>query len=204
MGTIILQKDQKAVLSKGADFLRRLLIGLGWDNVPGEEMDLDVTLIPRRADGSPIQDDVCYYGKLQTTWAMHSPDERTGEGTLDEGQLDAVFRSSLPDGANDDERIVIPDMSKVPAEVVSFDIVVTIYDAAKTGQNFGRLTMAYVRIEDPDGIISPHKYELTADDLFVETGVLLATFSRKGPTWVMEAKGEAGGRWNSLETAIPV
>ena len=107
----------------GAKTVRRAMIGLGWKPNEGQsahKFDLDASLIARAADGEVI--DVCYYKPENLklgNWAEHSPDNLDGEG----------------DG--DDETLTI-QLDQVPANIVSLDVVIHIYDAdARGSQTFG-------------------------------------------------------------------
>jgi tellurium resistance protein TerD len=163
-------------------------LGLGWEPPKGakDDYDLDVTLLPYAQDGTLFADWVCFYNNMDTGWAKHTADVRDGVGSIA--------------GTQDDEQITLPDLSKIPPEVHHFAVVVTIYEAEKRHQNFGDLTFAFIRVEDPDKIMEAKQGELTADMFFDCHGMLFGVFTRKGPAWAFEFKAEGGPQWKDLDT----
>ena len=141
-----LQEGGRLNLSKVAQDnnigLSKLMVGLGWDenqSGSGYDFDADVSLAFLSANGKCSGENrFLFYNtpgmKLINPatgeeYAVHSGDNRTGEG---EG---------------DDESVAL-NLDRVPADVEEIAIYVTIHDAIQRGQNFGMLDNSFIRIFD--------------------------------------------------------
>lgn len=105
----------------------------------------------------------------------HTGDNRTGEG---EG---------------DDESIKV-DLSKVPADVQTLAVTVTIHDYEARKQSFGQVANAFIRIVNEDTGAEVVRYDLT-EDYSTETAMVFGELYRHNGDWKFRAVGQgyAGG-----------
>ena len=125
-------KGQNVSLSKNYPSLINIIIGLGWDtrSSNGLDFDLDASIFMVSYDGKVLSDRYfIFYNQLISPCGSveHTGDNLTGEG----------------DG--DDESLIV-DLDKVPQEIKSLFITVTIHDADARKQNFGQVSNAFVRL----------------------------------------------------------
>ena len=157
--SISLQKGQKVSLTKENAGLKKIVVGLGWDEAKksggflsslfggssGESnIDCDASAFLLQ-DGKLVhKEDVVYYGNLRhrSGTVIHMGDNLTGAG---EG---------------DDEQITI-DLASVPAEYDRIVIVVNIYQAKQRHQEFGMIRNAFIRLVDASNDKEILKYDLT-------------------------------------------
>lgn len=182
--SVTLTKGGNVNLTKqaGAAGLTSVTAGLGWSPrvTAGADFDLDASAFVLGADGKVLgKDHFVYYGNLATPdkTVVHSGDNLTGVG----------------DG--DDEQIVV-NLLGLGSEVDKVVIVVTIYEAAQKGQNFGQVADAYIRVvNDADGA-ELTRYDLS-EDASTETGMAFGEFYRKDGEWKFRAVGQ--GHNNGLD-----
>ena len=129
---VSLSKGQNVSLSKNYPSLKNIIIGLGWDtrSSNGLDFDLDASIFMVSYDGKVLSDRYfIFYNQLISPCGSveHTGDNLTGEG----------------DG--DDESLIV-DLDKVPQEIKSLFITVTIHDADARKQNFGQVSNAFVRL----------------------------------------------------------
>lgn len=171
--TIQLKKGEKLSLSKSNPSLKRGLIGLGWDTNKysgNADFDLDASAFLIQ-NGQCKEEDFIFYGQLyhSSGGVTHTGDNRTG------------------DGDGDDEQIQI-DFSKIPAHIDRIAITVTIYDAVKRTQNFGQVSMAYVRLVDEDTNEEILNFDL-GEQYSTETAVVFCEIYRYNDEWKFDAVG---------------
>lgn len=177
---ITLQKGGNLSLSKADPTLKRILIGLGWDEraTDGAEFDLDASAFMLTAQGKVRSDaDFIYYNQLRSPEGAveHTGDNRSGKG---EG---------------DDEVIKI-DLDKIPAGVEKVVFTVTIHDAAARKQNFGQITNAFIRVVNEESNAEIVRYDL-AEDYSTETAMVFGELYSHNGEWKFRAVGQgyAGG-----------
>lgn len=177
---ITLQKGGNLSLSKADPTLKRILIGLGWDEraTDGAEFDLDASAFMLTAQGKVRSDaDFIYYNQLRSPEGAveHTGDNRSGKG---EG---------------DDEVIKI-DLDKIPAGVEKVVFTVTIHDAAARKQNFGQITNAFIRVVNEESNVEIVRYDL-AEDYSTETAMVFGELYSHNGEWKFRAVGQgyAGG-----------
>lgn len=177
---ITLQKGGNLSLSKTDPTLKRLLIGLGWDEraTDGAEFDLDASAFMLTAEGKVRGEaDFIYYNQLRSPDGAveHTGDNRTGQG----------------DG--DDEAIKV-DLSKIPADVQKIVITVTIHDAVARKHNFGQVANAFIRVVNEDSNAEIVRYDL-AEDYSTETAMVFGELYSHSGEWKFRAVGQgyAGG-----------
>ena len=183
-----LVKGQKVNLVKESAGLRRIRVGLGWDeaqprkgilaslfSVKPADIDCDASVIlcgeNGRVVGRSIADCCVYFGNLRHASGaiVHAGDNLTGSG----------------DG--DDEQISV-DLAALPAEVAKLVFVVNIYDANVRSQHFGMIRNAFIRIVDERSGKELCRYNLT-DDFGGMTGLVVAEMDRNGGQWEFTAVG---------------
>lgn len=173
--TINLSKGQRIDLTKTNPGLKRAIIGLGWDTNKysgGYEFDLDASAFLVGANGKVNNDkDFIFYNNLQGVngSVIHTGDNRTGEG---EG---------------DDEQLII-DFAKVPDNIQTIAITVTIHDAQQRAQNFGQVSNAFVRLVNEETNEEVLRYDL-AEEFSIETAIVACELYRHNGEWKFNAVG---------------
>ena len=167
-------------LDKGDDVtisLKHISVGLGWDPSAkaNEDFDLDASAfmlgVNKKIPSDPYF--VFYNNLISPDGAVKSMgDDRTG-GNSQQG---------------DDETIVV-DLTKVSPFIQEILFTATIHKAVERGQNFGRVSHAYIRIYDTDTKAEIAHYDLN-EDFSTETAVEFGKLIKKGSAWVFEAVGQ--------------
>lgn len=185
--SVNLQKGQKVSLVKdggagvGAVALSRVMVGLGWDEVPQkrglfapkpQDVDCDASAIMLTNGKVADKSDVVFFGNLRhkSNTVMHMGDNLTGAG------------------AGDDEQIAI-DLANVPAQYDRIVIVVNIYQARQRNQHFGMIQNAFIRIVDANTNTEMCKFNLT-DDYSNMTAMIFGEIYRHNGEWKFNAMGQ--------------
>ena len=181
---IQLKKGQRTDLTKDRPTIKKYKIGLGWNpNVAvGKAFDLDASAFClNAADKLPDENYFVYYNNLQSPdgAVVHSGDNLTGHG----------------DG---DDELLIVDFSKIDSSVTSIVFVVSIYEAALRGQNFGQVSGAFIRIEivkdpntpsaDPFEPLEVARFDLS-EEYSTETSMTFGKLYKHGEEWKFQAVG---------------
>ena len=150
--SVNLQKSQKVDLRKNnGDSLRKVIVGLGWDEVKRggfffrpQAIDFDASAIMCVGGKFIDKADVVYFGNLRhrSGAVQHMGDNLTGAG----------------DG--DDEQIVI-NLDSLPAQYDRIGMVVNIYQARERNQHFGLIQNAFIRVVDAETRQEICKYNLS-------------------------------------------
>lgn len=172
---LTLEKGSNLSLTKTDPGLQKALVGLGWDarTTNGAAFDLDASALLVGPNGKVRSDaDFIFYKQLSDAVGsvVHQGDNLTGAG----------------DG--DDEQILI-DLTLVPADIDRVVIVVSIYDAAARGQNFGQVRNSYVRILNKDTDTELANFEL-GEEVASENSVIFAEVYRHNGDWKFKAVGQ--------------
>ena len=171
---ISLSKGSSFDLTKKQPALKKILIGLGWDMKPGNNLDLDAVCFMLGANKKLVSDEhFIFYNNLRSPdhSVEHTGDNRTGVG----------------DG--DDEMILI-NLSEVNPNVDEILFVVTINDAALKNHSFGKLDEAFIRIVNVETDEEIVRYKLDSD--YPEaTGVEFGKLKRHGDEWNFHTLGIA-------------
>ncbi|MDR2404789.1 MAG: TerD family protein [Deltaproteobacteria bacterium] len=177
---VSLVKGGNVSLVKEAPGLSVILVGMGWDvrETPGEDFDLDASaFLLTEARKVRSSGDFIFYNNLKSSdgSVQHTGDNRTGEG---EG---------------DDESIQV-HLQKIPPEVQTIVLTVTIHDAETRKQNFGQVSNAFIRIVNVDNGKEIARFDLT-EDMGTETAMIFGEVYRQGSDWKFKAVGQgfAGG-----------
>ncbi len=186
--TVNLQKGQKINLSKESNGLRRVMVGLGWDEVPQkkgffapkpQDIDCDAFAILLGPDAKVLhhttQLNECTVFFNNLSWPngsiRHMGDNLTGAG---EG---------------DDEQIYV-ELDNVPQDVGMIAFAVNIYDALPRNQHFGMIKNAFIRVVDVDRNIELCKFNLN-EDYNNMTALVAGALIRTGQGWEFTADGSA-------------
>lgn len=177
---LTLSKGGNLSLSKTDPTLKKILVGLGWDErvTSGDSFDLDASVFLLNANEKVRSDkDFIFYNQLSSVEGavQHMGDNRSGAG----------------DG--DDESIKI-NLDLVPADVVKMVVAVTIHDAQAKGQNFGQIQNAFIRVVNEETGVEVVRYDL-AEDYSTETAMVFGEIYRNNNEWKFRAIGQgyAGG-----------
>ena len=181
--SVNLQKGQKVDLTKGNAGLKRLIVGLGWDEAEkkvglfgrkkGADIDCDASALVCGAGGKLLdKDDIVYVGNLKhrTGAITHLGDNLTGEG---EG---------------DDEQLIV-ELNAIPESYEKIIFVVNIYKAFERNQHFGMIKNAFIRIVDADTKQELCKYNLSENYNNMTAMIFGEVYRYKGE-WKFNAIGQ--------------
>lgn len=180
--SVNLQKGQKVELRKNnGGSLRRVMVGLGWDEVKQkrgffaprpQDIDCDASAV-LCVNGHLVNPaDFVFYNNLQhrSGAVRHMGDNLTGAG---EG---------------DDEQIMV-DLTALPAEYDKIVFVVTIYQARERQQHFGLIENCFIRICDAESGQELCKYNLS-ENYNGMTAMIFGELYRYGGAWKFNAIGQ--------------
>lgn len=199
--SINLQKGQKINLTKEGGGLKKVMVGLGWDEVKQNsgflkalfgvqqaDIDCDASAIVCGNNGKLISGDakqsVVYFGNLRhpSGAIIHQGDNLTGAG----------------DG--DDEQIMV-DISRLPSDVGKVVFVVNIYNARTKGQHFGMIENAFIRLVNMENNQEICRYNLS-ENYSNMTGLVVGEIYRKGSEWKFNAIGQPVKEASRLDALI--
>jgi len=180
--SVNLQKGQKVELRKSnGGSLRRVMVGLGWDEVKQhrgffapkpQDIDCDASAF-LCTDGRLMGiDDIVYFGNLthKSGAVRHMGDNLTGAG---EG---------------DDEQVMV-DLSALPSQYDKVIFVVNIYQARERRQHFGLIQNAFIRICDAETNQELCKYNLS-ENYDNMTAMVFGELYRYKGEWKFNAIGQ--------------
>ena len=178
--SVNLSKGQKVSLTKESAGLKRVMVGLGWDEAPGygNTIDCDAIAFLLGANGQLAQrPDVVFFNNLRhyTGCVVHQGDNLTGAG---EG---------------DDEQILI-DLANLPPQYERIAILVSIYKARDKMQHFGMINNAFIRLVDADTNRELCKYNLT-ENYSGMTAMVFGEVYRHNGEWKFSAIGQGLQMW---------
>lgn len=171
---ISLKKGSSFDLTKKQPSLKKILVGLGWDMKPGNNLDLDAVCFMLGNNKKLVSDEhFVFYNNLRSPdrSVEHTGDNRTGVG----------------DG--DDEMILI-NLSAVDSNVKEILFVVTINDAILKNHSFGLLEDAFIRIVNVETNEEILRYDLDAN-YPQATEVEFGKLNKEGNDWRFQALGIA-------------
>lgn len=157
--------------------INKINIGLGWEVLASNALDLDVSAIGVKTDGKvETTADVCFYGQLSAANGaiVSSGDDRTGGNSVD----------------GDDETISV-DFTKLPDYLAKIEVYVTIHEAKKRNHHFGLLNDAYAKIYNAETGEEMFIIDLD-EEAFGKQAMHVATLSKEG------------GKWNVTKVAKPL
>jgi tellurium resistance protein TerD len=173
--SIVLQKGGTLNLTKKEPSLKKVLIGLGWDFKTGYQVDLDASVFMLNTNGKLPQDDYfIFYNNLRSPEGavQHTGDNRSGVG-------------------EDDDEMILANLSLVPNTIKDLVFVVTIHDAEARKHNFGLLSEAYIRLVDVETKREILRYDLDAD-FAKSTDVEFGRIQHIDGEWIFKASGIGG------------
>ena len=180
--SVNLQKGQKVELRKNnGGTLRRVMVGLGWDEVQQkrgffapkpQDIDCDASAILCINGRLRNVDDLVFYNNLghRSGAVRHMGDNLTGAG---EG---------------DDEQIMV-DLTALPSEFDKIIFVVTIYQARERRQHFGLIQNCFIRICDAETGQELCKYNLS-ENYNNMTAMIFGELYRYNGSWKFNAIGQ--------------
>ncbi len=180
--SVNLQKGQKVELRKNnGGTLRRVMVGLGWDEVQQkrgffapkpQDIDCDASAILCINGRLTNAADLVFYNNLthRSGAVRHMGDNLTGAG---EG---------------DDEQIMV-DLTALPGEYDKLIFVVTIYQARERGQHFGLIRNCFIRICDAETGQELCKYNLS-ENYNGMTAMIFGELYRYNGAWKFNAIGQ--------------
>ena len=180
--SVNLQKGQKVELRKNnGGSLRRVMVGLGWDEVQQkrgffapkpQDIDCDASAILCVNGRLTNVGDLVFYNNLthRTGAVRHMGDNLTGAG---EG---------------DDEQIMV-DLTALPGQYDKLVFVVTIYQARERRQHFGMIRNCFIRICDAETNQELCKYNLS-ENYNNMTAMIFGELYRYNGAWKFNAIGQ--------------
>lgn len=183
--SVNLQKGQRVDLRKdassGGGELKRVMVGLGWDEVKKggffrkqQDIDCDATAFLCNENGKIVggANDIVYFGNLKhsSNSVVHQGDNLTGAG---EG---------------DDEQILV-NLEMVPANYSKIVFVVNIYKARERAQHFGMIQNAFIRICDNETNKELLRYNLS-ENYDSMTAMVFGEIYRSANGWKFNAIGQ--------------
>ena len=187
--SVNLKKGQRVELTKDNTGLKRVMVGLGWDeaeehqikgspfgsfrNSKKQDIDCDAMAFLLDDNGHIAERaDVVFFNNLNhiSGCVIHQGDNLTGQG---EG---------------DDERIMI-DLARLPARYDRVVILASIYKAAERGQNFGMIRNAFIRLVDADTGRELCIYNLS-ENYQGMTAMVFGEIYRRNGEWKFNAIGQ--------------
>ncbi|MBD2607075.1 TerD family protein [Scytonema hofmannii FACHB-248] len=186
--TITLTKGQRISFDKVAPGLSEVFVGLGWDlkaTDTGHDFDLDSSIFLLNANGKLISDAHLIFYNNQT-----SPDPDKSVQHLGDNLTGA--------GEGDDEVMKI-NLKKVPSDIQTILIAVTIHEAETRRQNFGQVQNAFVRVVNSQTNEEVVRYDLV-EDYSTETCMIMAELYFKEDQWRINAVGS--GYQGGLEALL--
>ena len=177
--SVNLQKGQKVNLSKENPGLKRVVVGLGWDEAQKRgifslkpmAIDCDASAILLQNGKFVNKNDLVFFNNLthSSGSVFHMGDNLTGAG----------------DG--DDEQIVV-DLSRVPAQYDRIVFAVTIYQAYQRNQHFGMIRNAFIRLVNDTNGQEICKFNLT-ENYDNMTAMIFGEVYRNNGEWKFNAMG---------------
>jgi len=173
--SVSLTKGGNVSLTKQAPGLSAVVVGLGWDarTTDGRAFDLDASAIVCSAEGKVISDKhFIFFNNLASPEGavQHSGDNLTGEGGGDDEQVRVNLAALPPEAA----RVVFP---------------VSIYEAETSGQTFGQVRNAFIRVVNQADNAELARYDLS-EDASTETAMVFGELYRNNDEWKFRAVGQ--------------
>ncbi len=199
--SVNLQKGQKVDLTKGNTGLKKIMVGLGWDEAPSsgqgkgllgslfgggnktQSIDCDASAILCGSGGKIIggraligqnmlSEDIVYFGNLSHTSRCV---KHMGDNLTGAGE-------------GDDEQIMV-DLQDLPSRYEKIVFVVNIYKAGERNQHFGMIKNAFIRIVDAGTNKELCKFNLS-DSYDNMTAMIFGEVYRYQNEWKFNAMGE--------------
>ena len=173
--SVNLTKGGNVSLTKAAPGLAAVVVGLGWDarTTDGKAFDLDASAIICNAEGKVLTDrHFVFFNNLTSPdgAVQHSGDNLTGEG------------------GGDDEQVRV-NLAALPAEAARVVFPVSIYEGDASGQSFGQVRNAFIRVVNQADNAEMARYDLS-EDASTETAMIFGELYRNNDEWKFRAVGQ--------------
>ncbi len=189
--SVSLKKGQKVDLTKGNSALKRVMVGLGWDEASKGaglfksrqhvyDFDCDAMAFVLDGNGNLSQrNDVVFFNNLNhiSGCVIHRGDNLTGGGS------------------GDDEQIMV-ELSRLPSQYERVVFLVSIYQAKERRQHFGMIRNAFIRIVDADTNKEMCIYNLSSEDYEGACSMVFGELYRKNGEWKFNAIGQPLNLWS--------
>ena len=179
---VTLNKGGRLSLSKENPGLKKIQVGLGWDEraTDGATYDLDASAFILNSSEKVRSDyDFIFYNNLKGA----------------DGAIEHMGDNLTGDSDGDDEVIKLDlDALNHHSDIEKIAMVVTIHDAEGKNQNFGQIENAYIRIVNDETNVEIVRFDLT-EDYSIETAMVFGEIYKKNGEWRFSAVGQgfAGG-----------
>ena len=186
--SVNLQKGQKINLSKQGYDLRRVMVGLGWDEIERkkgffshkpQDIDCDAFAVLLGYDGkllyhtTNIKECTVFFNNL----------------SLPNGSIRHMGDNLTGAGEGDDEQIYV-ELDNVPYDIGSIVFAVNIYEAYKRKQHFGMIKNAFIRVVDVDRNTELCRFNLS-DNYDNMTALVAGGLIKTNQGWEFIADGNA-------------
>lgn len=170
--SISLKKGGSINLTKTEPGLKKILIGLGWELLPGSPVDLDSSVFIIGNNGKLVSESYfVFYNNLKSPdgAVQHTGDNRTGIG---EG----------------DDEVILANLDLINPDAVELIFLVTIHEAAQRRHNFGMLRNSYIRLFDVENKREVARFNLD-NDTPEATEVIFGKLVKQSGEWKFLADG---------------
>ena len=186
--SINLSKGQKIDLTKTNPGLKKVIVGLGWDINKydgGNDFDLDAMAFMTNANVKCPRE-TCFV-------SVFIPEAKQNDGTyaFENGAAVHSGDNRTGNGEGDDERIIV-DLTKIPSDIERIEFAINIW----SGQNFGQVDNAYIRVLNEENNEEILRYDLN-EDFSIETAVVTGALYKHNGEWKFDAIGS--GYQNGLK-----
>jgi stress response protein SCP2 len=174
MAVINLTKGQKINLSKDHASLKKLEVGMGWQESKGSSIDLDTSVI--MFAGNTVKEVVSFSNLNSRDGSIHHHgDDLTGGGS-----------------ANKPNEIIDVTLAKVSSDIDKLGFILNIYGCASSKQTFGNLKNSWVALYDADTKVELARFKLDTDDqLSDKTAMIIGEVYRHNGEWKFNSLGQA-------------
>lgn len=171
---INLKKGSKLNLMKDNIRLDKVMLGIGWDIIPGNSLDLDISVFMVNEEGRlPADEYFIFYNNLISPdkSVEHTGDNRDGEG----------------DG---DDEMILAYLSQINPSIKELIFVASIHNSDVLNHHFGMLENAYIRIVDVDQQKEILRFNLNKTNFETSTDMEFGRLVKIGSDWTFKATGE--------------
>jgi len=165
---LVLNRGQRIALNQQDPGLKRLRLGLGWEEPVGMTFDLDASAFMLAATGKVRSEaDFIFYNQPRSSCG-------------------AVQHQN---GSEGDKAVLLVELDRVPADIQKISLTVTIHDAEQRRQRFAQLRQAFIRLLNADTRSEIARYDLSADAAN-ETAMIFGELYRHQSGWRFAAIGQ--------------
>lgn len=173
----VLQKGQKADLTKGNPSINNIIVGMGW-KTPNTSLEVDFSAFLLSGQSKVTKDeDLIFYGNPagpnNSILVRNTPS--TYNGVEDKTQVSVTLRS-------------------IPSQYERISFALTIYDGEKRKQNFSMLDDCYIRIVEANTGIEQLRFNI-GKSFSIETAIVVGELYRYNGEWKFNpiGSGYSGG-----------